>query len=1201
VVPLSARANWSATSTSKVPPAQRRPRSVRHYLTLLTVAVAIPLIGLAFYVSHRVATSEREATSAALLSNARSLAAAVDQEIDKHIAVATTLAHSRSLLNGDWPTFWQQARETVEDLPESSLTVVDPGGQVLVDTSMQAGTALPRRPLYETEQEALRTGRPEISGVVTDFTTHQARAFAVIPLFRDGNPLYLLDVNLNPARFQAMLREQHSPPDWLTGIVDRNGDFIARFPDDDGTKVGQPASEGWRRAMRQSPQGIAEHASLEGNLIDDAYARSVHGWTVGVAISHDVLEAPLRRTQWLLLAASLGCIGFGLLFAWLIARKLHGSAGALHHAAEALAREQPVTDRPTGVREYDEAVAALAVASRSLRARAEERDRASQALRDREAELEAVINRTPFMLARCSRDFRYRFVSKSFAEMLGRKPEDIIGRPIIEIIGAEAFKTVLPHFESVLRGEFVEGESEVRYEGTGTRFVRAMSTPEMDEHGDVVGWVASMLDITEQKRAEQQRQLAEAALAKSADEHAALYEFANRLYRADSLSVVYDAALNASLRALHCHRAAIQRLDDKRSMRFVAWHGLSEGYRNAASGHSPWAADELNPRPLCIDDIDRAALPDAVKVAAEAETVQALWFIPLMSSAGKLAGILTAYYQTPHPVTQSALDLALNLARRLGFAAERIQAEQARQLAEQELRKLKEQLESEVEKRTLERDRIWNVSEDLLGVSNVEGYFTSINPAWTKLLGWTEDEIKSMHVSELRHPEDALHSMAVRAQMAQGTTTVRMENRFRHKDGSWRWMHWTMTSEGGLIYVSGRHVTLEKEAAAALERAQQRSAHSQKIEALGQLTGGVAHDFNNLLMIVSGHAQRLKRHLSDPIDLRAIEAIQIASTRGEGLTRQLLSFSRGQPLNPTVISPAETISAIRDVLAGSLHVNIELSIDVAPTTWPVRVDKSELELALVNLAVNARDAMPVGGKLSIAAENVHLQADDTTEGLSGDFVALSVADTGSGIPKHLLGKVFEPFFTTKGADKGTGLGLSQVYGFARRSGGTAAVRSEQHSGATVTVYLPRSHAQIDRPLAEDAGHYMAPAGVTVLVVEDNHEVRAVTVSLLEQLGYRTIAVETAAAALDALAASQPVNVIFSDVVLPGEIDGLLLARTVEARYPDIPIVLTTGYAKVFAAEPEYPVLRKPYQIPALGRIIREALDAAKAKRTALAS
>ncbi len=464
-----------------------------------------------------------------------------------------------------------------------------------------------------------------------------------------------------------------------------------------------------------------------------------------------------------------------------------------------------------------------------------------------------------------------------------------------------------------------------------------------------------------------------------------------------------------------------------------------------------------------------------------------------------------------------------------------------------------------------------------------------MNPAWTRLLGWSEDEIKSMHVSALRHPDDAPASTAGRAQLAQGVPTVRMENRFRHKDGSWRWLQWTMTESNGLIYVVGRHVTAEREAAAALERAQRQTAHLQKMEAIGQLTGGIAHDFNNLLMIVSGHAQSLKNRLKEPRDSRALAAIETAANRGENLTRQLLSFSRTLPLSPTVIDPAEAVQAIRDVLAGSMHVNIAFTVDVAEAVWPVRVDKSELELALVNLAVNARDAMPDGGTIAISVANVTFASGDSPEGISGDFVALSVVDTGSGIPSDLVSRVVEPFFTTKGPDKGTGLGLSQVYGFARRSDGAVAIDSEIGRGTRVTIYLPRSHAAVVAPAPPDDTDYAAADRQTILVVEDNPDVRTVAVSLLEQLGYRTLEVETASAALDLLAAKKDVSLVFSDVVLPGQTDGLELARLVSNRYPRIPVVLTTGYAKVFDRDPEYPVLRKPYQMVALGRVIHDAL------------
>jgi PAS domain S-box-containing protein len=637
---------------------------------------------------------------------------------------------------------------------------------------------------------------------------------------------------------------------------------------------------------------------------------------------------------------------------------------------------------------------------------------------------------------------------------------------------------------------------------------------------------------------------------------------------------------------------------------------------------------------------------------------------------------------------------------------------------EEALRVLNDRLEAEIAQHVRERDRIWHLSEDLLGVSNFEGYFTSVNPAWTALLGWSEAEIKRMHVSELRHPADAEHSMAGRRRLAEGVPTVRMENRFRHKDGSWRWLAWTLTADDGLIYLIGRHVTAEKlamealreserqfrlfteaatdhalirldasgvvsgwnagaqriegyaepeivgqhfsrfytaadraagaperalaaaaasgsyehdgwrvrrngslflaavvidairdeegkligfanimrdvterhEARAKLQRAQEQLAQSQKMEALGQLTGGVAHDFNNMLTVVSGNAQLLKQRLHDRKDLRAIGAIQLAATRGETLTRQLLAFSRRQTLNPTVINLRRRLDIFHDLLASSTHGDIKLLIDVSRDIWPVAVDVHELELALINLVVNARDAMSDSGTIAIVATNVQLEPDVTSEQLSGEFVALSVADTGSGINAEILPKVFEPFFTTKQLEKGTGLGLSQVYGLARQSGGTATIDSQVGKGTTVTIYLPRSHRPLSEQLTVDRN---PPTGQeTVLVVEDNPEVQEVARMLLEQLGYRALHVESAARALQLLASGEAVDLVFTDVVMPGELDGLALAYRIKEKYPDIAVLLTSGYAKATnTPEAGFPVLRKPYQLPTLAHAIRRALDA----------
>ena len=767
-----------------------------------------------------------------------------------------------------------------------------------------------------------------------------------------------------------------------------------------------------------------------------------------------------------------------------------------------------------------------------------ERKRIEEALRASEAELQSVINRTPFMLVRCSRDLHYRFVSQAYAQLVGVRREEIIGKTIAEAIGDKGFNTLRPHIEKVLRGEASEFDCEIDFPVAGTRRLHIAYRPETDAAGNVDGWIASLLDITEQSRAVQAR-----------EQLASIVELSG------------DAIVSKDLDGI-----------------IVSWNSAAE----ALFGYK---AEEVIGKPITIL-IPAELQKKEPKILASIRRGESLDHYETVRQRKDGSQVPVSLSVSPVMDTHGTIVGASKIARDI---TARKEAEHERDRIEVALRELSEKLEQEVERRTLERDRIWNVSEDLLGVSNFDGYFISMNPAWSRLLGWSEDEIKAMHVTELRHPDDAAHSEAGREQLAQGVPTVRMENRLRHKDGSWRWLHWTMTEHDGLIYIAGRHVTAEKESAAALQHAQRQAAHLQKMEAIGQLTGGVAHDFNNLLMIVSGHAQSLKKRLSETRDVRALQAIEMAATRGENLTRQLLAFSRTLPLNPTVISLADTVAAIRDVLAGTMHVNIEFLIDVPGTTWPVSVDKSELELALVNLAVNARDAMPEGGRISLAAQNVSLHAHDAPNGAAGDYVALSVADTGCGIPPDLLPRVVEPFFTTKGPDKGTGLGLSQVYGLAHRSGGTVQIASEIGHGTKVTIYLPRGEVPVAAPSPEDSARYMAADQRTILVVEDNKDVKNVAVSLLEQLGYKTIAVESASEALDVLASGQTVNLVFTDVALPGQLDGLALARKVTDRYGAIPIVLTTGYTRAFDSDPEFPVLRKPYQIAALGRLIHQAL------------
>jgi PAS domain S-box-containing protein len=475
-----------------------------------------------------------------------------------------------------------------------------------------------------------------------------------------------------------------------------------------------------------------------------------------------------------------------------------------------------------------------------------------------------------------------------------------------------------------------------------------------------------------------------------------------------------------------------------------------------------------------------------------------------------------------------------------------------------------------------------------------DGHVASWNAGAARIKGYTSGEIIGHHFSRF-YTEDDRAAGKPDSTLTIATTSRYEEEGWRvRKDGSRFWASVIIDpivgddgTVAGFAKVT-RDITERREAQAALDEAREKLAQSQKMEALGQLTGGIAHDFNNLLMIVSGHAQILRRGLADERQLRAVEAIGTAANRGENLTRQLLAFSRRQPLSPITVDLKERIEAVRTMLGSSLRGDIELVCDIPEGLWPTEVDLSELELALVNIAINARDAMPEGGKIVLSARNVTLELGDATDDLEGEFVAVTMDDDGTGIPRDVLPKVFEPFFTTKPAGKGTGLGLSQVYGFAHQSGGSVTIESAVGRGTSITLYLPRSR----RPITMDveAASEPTPRGDgTILVVEDNDEVANVTSALLAQIGYRARHAEGSEEAL-ALLQTTAIDLVFSDIVMPGPMNGLALAREIRTRYPDIPVVLTSGYSDVaHTAEREFVILRKPFQVAALEQAVRQAL------------
>jgi two-component system NtrC family sensor kinase len=392
----------------------------------------------------------------------------------------------------------------------------------------------------------------------------------------------------------------------------------------------------------------------------------------------------------------------------------------------------------------------------------------------------------------------------------------------------------------------------------------------------------------------------------------------------------------------------------------------------------------------------------------------------------------------------------------------------------------------------------------------------------------------------------------------------------------------------------GFHAEVERRevAEAALKQAQ-------RLEAVGHLTGGVAHDFNNLLMVVKGNIDRLRRYPAEERQKRSLDAIETAAVRGASLVRQLLSFSRQQTHEPAVVGMSRYLPDLQDMLRSSLRGDIAIEMRVPPDLWNTKVDLNELELAILNIAVNARDAMPDGGRLLIEAWNVTLR-DPEIIGLTGDFVALSLTDTGCGIPENVLPHVFEPFYTTKEVGKGTGLGLSQVYGFARQSGGTATALAESGRGTTITLYLPRTLEAAEGETSQMPEPLRRSGQGRILLVEDNADIAEVTRANLEEIGFQVTHVADARAALAALSAGAPFNLVFSDIVMPGDLNGVDLARILRREHPSLPVLLATGYSTVAqsAMDEGFTILRKPYDTAELGACLDKILGVVTFKASA---
>ncbi len=531
-----------------------------------------------------------------------------------------------------------------------------------------------------------------------------------------------------------------------------------------------------------------------------------------------------------------------------------------------------------------------------------------------------------------------------------------------------------------------------------------------------------------------------------------------------------------------------------------------------------------------------------------------------------------------------------------------------RKRQETDLQELNQSLKLRVERQSAERDYLWQLSQDLLSVTDPAGNLIEVNPAWGSVLGYEIERLAGKPFFDFAHPDDLKLTQASISLAARGKLRP-FECRFRCEDGAYRHVSWSAAPGHGCIYFVGRDVTEDREAQMRLAHTQEALRQAQKMEAVGQLTGGVAHDFNNLLQVVVGNLETLQSKLPKELTRlrRAADHAMAGARRAANLTQHLLAFSRRQPLNPRPVAINRLVEGMSEMLRRSLGEMVDIQTELDPELWPVEIDENQLEIALLNLAVNARDAMPNGGKLQIQTFNVDAQRRRALRGHDlpdTDHVALCVIDNGSGMTPEVLAHAFEPFYTTKGIGQGTGLGLSQVYGFVTQSGGRVLIDSAPGRGTTITMHIPRLLGAAEIPESVAERDVVSPtASETILVVEDDPDVRGYTVETIRELGYKVLEARDGPTALKVLAQTPAgtVDLLFSDVVLPGGMNGQQLAQVALSQQPSLKVLFASGYARDAIVhhgrlDPGVQLIAKPFVQHELAARLRQVLDGTGTRR-----
>ena len=806
--------------------------------------------------------------------------------------------------------------------------------------------------------------------------------------------------------------------------------------------------------------------------------------------------------------------------------------------------------------------------------------RTANRLHESEWRFRQMADAIPQILWVTDADGRLEFFNRQWFDYVGSPEMPRNGRQLTaRYIHPDDQPETAAAFEAARRtGETYVIEHRIRSAAGDYRWFLVRGEPFRDSQtGDILRWFGTSLDIHDRKVAEQALRDSEARLA-----------FLDRLGAATAPLADADAVLATTTRLLGEHLGlsvcAYADMDEDEDGFTIRGDWAAPGSTSIVGHYSladfgKLAVQNLSAGlPLVVNDNLRELAPE------EAATFQNIGIaaticMPLVKQ-GRLTALMAIHDRVPRAWTDAELSLLREVTERSWAHVERVAAVAELRDSEGQLRELNETLEQRVAERTAERNRVWEMSRDLLAIMGFDGKLKAINPAWETTFGRNTATLLALSFREQVHPDDHPAVEAAIERLLRGESVDRFEDRIRHADGSWRWISWTLVPEGDIFYAVGRDVTDDKRAAADLEEAQDALRQSQKMEAMGQLTGGVAHDFNNLLTPIIGSLDMLQRSPSaSSRERRLIDGALQSAEKAKMLVQRLLAFARRQPLQPQPVDVPRLIRGMAELVASTSGPHVKVVVDAASGLPFALADPNQLEMAILNLSVNARDAMPDGGTLTIAAKLDEVGDGHRSKLPPGRYVRLSIADTGIGMDQATLSRAVEPFFSTKGIGRGTGLGLSMVDGLAAQLGGALAIDSKPKLGTCIELWLPAT----DSPAASadpavDVGR-QGSAGIALLV-DDEELVRESSAAMLGDLGFSVVEARSAEDALRLVDEGLAFDLLVTDHLMPG-LTGTDLAREMLGRFPHSRALIVSGYAEVDGIAPDLPRLSKPFRLQEL--------------------